>query len=227
MIATIQLLPALFPFQQLLDSVSKQIPVKSAGSVSLSYSTIKLKLAGIEENSSALYFQCVFQIQQQQIKLVNVYAEQKDLQEDLTFLVNKHIPALSFNTDTIDVKYSPTVINYLAIADAIAKQGYLCSSGDDYHPGYYSEIIMEETQFILKQINRYNSRSIDHKNDYHLRELEFSIPLQPTEIKLGFQEESIGEMKLRFFDHSSPNNKTCGDRISEQIETEKQRFSKS
>ncbi len=226
MIATIQLFPALLPFQLLLDKVTAALPVKTTGSVSLSYSSIKLKLTGSDENSSTLYFQCVFQIQQQQIKLVNVYAEQKNKQEEFMIFVNEHLSGLSFNTDKSEATYSPTVINYLAIADAIAKQSYLCSSGDDYHPGYYSEIIIEETQLVLKQINRHNSRSIDHKNDYHLRELEFYIPLQPTEVKLAFQEESIGEMKLRFFDHSSQNNKSCGDRIKEQIEIEKLRFSK-
>ncbi|MBA4146270.1 MAG: hypothetical protein C0523_10930, partial [Cytophaga sp.] len=96
MMATIPLLHALLPFQQLLNSVSKQLPVKSAGSVSLSYSTIKLKLAGTEANSPALYFQCVFQIQQPQVKLVNVYVEQKDKQDELTFVVNAHLPDLSF-----------------------------------------------------------------------------------------------------------------------------------
>ncbi len=225
--ATIPLLHALLPFQQLLNSVSKQLPVKSAGSVSLSYSTIKLKLAGTEANSPALYFQCVFQIQQPQVKLVNVYVEQKDKQDELTFVVNAYLPDLSFPTNKGGATYTPAVIRYLSIADAIARQGYQCSSGDDYRPGYYSEIMIGETQLTLKQINRYNSRSLDHHTDYHLRELEFHIPLSPGEMKFGFEEEAIGEMKVRFTDRSSPNNTTCGDRIRAQIEVEKQRFAQS
>jgi hypothetical protein len=117
---------------------------------------------------------------------------------------------------------------YLTIAESIASTTYLCSAGDDYWPGFFSEININAERIILQQVNHMNSRSIDHKKNYTLRDLQFEIPLlnRPVTQKssIGWEEHHIGTMHIRFSDRSSQSNKTCGDRIREKIEEEMRRF---
>jgi hypothetical protein len=112
----------------------------------------------------------------------------------------------------------------LTIADEIAKQAHHFSAGDDYRPGYYSEIALNDNGIVLKQINHWNARSIDHKKDYTLRNLEFYISLTEDKPKLSFQQEYIGKMIVLFSDRSSENKKRCADRILKKINEERLRF---
>jgi len=235
---TIGLLNALHSYQLLLTAIAASVMgdgnTELIKTISLSYDTIKLKVDKVtrqagEDNrfsSPALYLQCVFQINQQQVAITDIYCELKDQTNELKDFILQHTPAGGWvwNTKIKEAAYSAETLNYLTIADRIAKEVYLCASGDNYRPGYYSEIIVEEKHISLKQINRHNSRSVNHKDDYHLRDLEFLIPLQPAPEKPSFQDEQIGEMRIHFSDHSSKNNKACGNRISEKIREEKLKF---
>ena len=196
-------------------------------SVSLSYSSIKLNLEKIitenGEQSTSIYILCEFDVNQKNVLVSNVYCQNRDREKDIKDYALEHKPtAFPMNKD-VNV-YDKETLHYLAIADDIAKEAYLCSSGDDYRPGYFSEIIVEEGRIILRQINHWNSRSIAHKDDYFMRDLEFYIPLTPADQKPSFQDEQIGRMIIRFQDGSSKNNRVCGDKIKEKIEENKVKF---
>jgi hypothetical protein len=111
------------------------------------------------------------------------------------------------------------------MAESIAEQAYQCTSGDDYGPGYFSKIKLTSNGITLEQINHMNSKSLAHKQDYSLRDLEFFIPYGSQKPgKLLFEEEYIGTMRIRFSDRSSANNRNCGDRIRQQIDAERVKF---
>lgn len=117
---------------------------------------------------------------------------------------------------------------YLTIAESIASPAYLCCAGDDYWPGYFSKINIDTERITLQQVNHMNSRSVAHKNNYSLRELEFEVPLHTPSAaqrtSVGGEEYHIGAMRVCFSDRSSQSNKTCGDKIREKIVEEKQKF---
>jgi hypothetical protein len=123
---------------------------------------------------------------------------------------------------------SSEVNAYLTMAESIATPAYLCAAGDDYRPGYFSEISLDANGITLEQINHMNSRSLNHKTDYSLRNLEFFIPLDdsPEQNKRpGIDTEYIGKMRVDFSDRSSENNRKCGDKIMEKLEEERAKFS--
>jgi hypothetical protein len=126
------------------------------------------------------------------------------------------------------VPYTPSLDTYLAIAGSIAACAYLCAAGDDYWPGYFSEITVQSEGITLRQVNHMNSKSSNHKNDYSLRDLQFFIPSKQSvrQKPLVMDEDYIGTMRISFSDRSSQNNKKCGDRILQKIREEKSRFSK-
>lgn len=238
MIPTIDLLSGLQDFISLLakirdHQISRLGDSEVVQTVSLRYDTVTLKL-DIRENqnesnrSLSLYLECTFRINGQKATCMEVYCKSQDLEKELKGFILQHTPAegYAWNTRTKASRYSQEVLRYLDIADEIAKKGYLCSAGDDYRPGYFSEIIVRDKSIVLRQVNHWNSRSIDHKNDYHMRDLEFLIPLHPTEEKKSsiHYNDQIGEMLIHFSDRSSKNNKHCGDAIQEEILGEKSGF---
>jgi len=196
-------------------------------SVSLSYSTITLvlKIEVADTKVLSTYLLCKFSLDGQSVSSPDVYCERKDRVIDIENYILQNAPTC----------YPPVIIannrmydketqDYLMIADEIARQAYLCSRGDDYYPGNFSEILIEKDQIKLKQINHFNSRSRDHKDDYHLRDLEFCIPFALIEPVRKYDDEQIGRMLIYFSDRSSKNNKSCGDRIREKINTERVRY---
>jgi hypothetical protein len=199
------------------------------GSVSLSYDFITLKLdKGKKLPGGARYLlsrnlEFTFKTDLQAVSFVDLYCLQKDRRPELQNFIlsnapNTWTPAKNKNF------YNQEITRYVMTADEIAKGGYLCSSGDNYRPGYFSEILLEENNIILRQINRWNSKSIDHRDDYHLRDLEFFIPLKAMEEKPSIHDYQIGRMFINLSDGSSKNNKMCGDRIREKIVAEKEKF---
>lgn len=232
---TIELVSGLYDYVLLLTTLEarEQEHYRAVGdtitkfskSVSLSYETILLRLNKLnnEEQFDPVYIECKFGLYEQIVSLKSIYCDNKDREKDVNEYVLQHCPT-GFKTKENISAYNDDVIHYISIADEIAKEAYLCSSGDNYHPGYYSEIIIEKNQIILRQINRWNSRSIDHKNDYHLRDLEFYIPLTSIESKPLFRSKHIGRMLVNFSDNSSKNNKACGDRISQRLTEEQMKF---
>jgi hypothetical protein len=69
-----------------------------------------------------------------------------------------------------------------------------------------------------------NAKSLDHKKDYSLRKLKFTIPLTINQSDVPSFDYQIGEMLIEFSDHSSERNLFCGDAILEQIERERNNF---
>lgn len=231
---TVALVVALYESFSFLNKVEEKVREHNPQqtyweSVSLTHSTLTLKLHtksdSVKRSMSDLYLKASFNIQEGSVVLENLYCEDAAIADELRTYIVAHAPK-RFDTTLVKVPavFTEEVLTYLRSADEIAKQVQNCSSGDNYYPGYFSEMIIEETQIILKQINRWNARSIDHKKDYHMRDLEFFIPLTADTIEHSFMADSIGRMRIHFSDHSTPNNKSCGDRISEQIKIEKTLF---
>lgn len=197
-------------------------------SVSLTHSTITLTLHtksdSVKRSMSDVYLKASFEIHEGNMSLGSFYCADDAVVNELRNYITTHAPkrfdSASINTGVFNLE----VLEYIRIADAIAKQAYQCSSGDNYYPGYFSEMIIQETQIVLKQINRWNARSIDHKNDYHMRDLEFYIPLTAAAIEQSFVDDYIGRMQIVFSDRSTQNNKSCGDKIAEQMQVEKIQF---
>jgi hypothetical protein len=197
-------------------------------SVSLSYSRLRFNL----DKLRVPYFQ--YTIQQETPNALTAECYYHDQQK--IDMLKTHFAPLATGTmemssgDTSGtVLYSETVASYLVMADSIARCAYLCTAGDDYRPGYFSEITVNAEGITLQQINHMNSRSLDHKSNYSLRDLEFFIPLKQSSVEkpLAIMEDHIGIMRIAFSDRSSQNNSMCGDRIQEKIDEEKLLFSKT
>lgn len=147
--------------------------------------------------------------------------------KDVELLTRNHIHPVSYSTYrtvpvTMEAAFTEEVMKYIKIAEEIGKQAYQCNSGDNYYPGYFSEILLSRQGIVLSQINRWNSRSVDHKEDYTMRELRFSIPYAEVQISDGqIDQEYIGRMRIEFSDRSSKNNRWCGDLIREKIKLQK------
>jgi len=203
--------------------------------ITLSYNVLKLKLfidkklPKQEGHSPALYLQVTFEIIEDKLEHTGLYCEKRDREPEIVQFIQQSKPPAGFlwSTGKRDVFYNDSVIQYLTLADTIAMTTQHCSSGDDYQPGYYSEIVLEDERIHLKQINHWNARSIDHRDDYFLRNLEFDIPLQPVATRSSFFDETIGDMQIYFSDRSADKNKDCGHKIQEQIRIAKIKFSES
>lgn len=198
-------------------------------SVSLRYDFITLVLKfNDEENLHSECFNATFKLVGHTPTLTELHCIPDERKNEIRDYVRKNSPQ-SFNNEMLTNSewVNETVIQYLNIADEIAKQAFRCSQGDDYRPGYFSEVVVDDSGIILRQINRWNSRSILHKNDYYLRDLEFHIPTADVERKLSYGAEKIGRMTVFFSDSSSVNNKSCGDRIYNAIQAQKSQFETS
>jgi hypothetical protein len=234
--STTNLLSALHEYLFLLMEISKKVRVDNDSqlltSVSLSYERIRLTIEKVKRttgNARPLpvpYLQYAFQINGNEVSLTETCCEQREHEDMFRELILQHRPdgGYRWNTKMKDTVYSQEAMHYVAIADSIASEVYFLDTGDDYRPGYFTEISARPDQITLRQINRHNARSIDHKTDYFMRELEFFIPLLPVSEQLSFDEEMIGKMRVHFEDHSSKQNKTGGDRIREKINEERLKF---
>lgn len=119
-----------------------------------------------------------------------------------------------------DLPYSDEVMQSLQTADSIAVLTSNCARGDNYRPGNFSKIAVNSQRIELQQINHMNARSLDHKHDYSLRNLVFTIPFEPGQVKKKlFQEYQVGNMIIEFSDNSSENNKPCGQKVMEALNT--------
>jgi hypothetical protein len=200
-------------------------PGNFSKSVSLRYNTITLQLncKNEEEASYADYCIATFTVEGQNVSVADITCERIEREGSIRDQIQNSIPTTFPSTIGTDNLNNETK-QYLNIADEIAKQAYLCSSGDDYYPGYFSAIVINDDGIILEQINHWNARSIDHKNNYYLRNLRFYIPNTTTETRLSYSEEKIGKLSIYFSDSSSTNNKKCGDKIFITIQEQKSLF---
>lgn len=205
-----------------LCSHREEFPEVLAFSVSLSYSRLQFSAHSADQ----LFLQ--FSVWQGEVSPAKLYFHDRVQIENL----KRHFSVLTYGIEENDLVrpiFSNEVYNYLRIAESIASTVYNCTAGDDYRPGYFSEIYLEGDSIFLRQNNHLNSKSLDHKNNYSLRNLQFIISLDdsgPLENGLAFEAAFIGKMKIDFSDNSSAQNKQCGARIWKRIEEEKAEFNK-
>lgn len=226
MISAANILHALAPFQQVLQElhVQEHSHLEKKGNttlqknIKLAYSFITLTLM----NDGDVYLKITFELKQDLAVPGEVYVADASRKSLLENSIRNHAALKNFRWSAAadnEYKNDTVITRCLAIADAIAGTVVNCARGDDYLPGCYSSIEISEEKIVLRQINRMNSKSLDHKNDYSLRDLEFTIPLAPVAPR--FNDHQIGPMLISFSDHSSANNRACGERIEKQIELEK------
>jgi hypothetical protein len=191
-------------------------------SISLRYDFIILKmdrgkrLLSSSRYMLSRYMECTYRLDQDKVSFATFYCQDKERETTVKKYLIDNTPR-SWTPGKKKNAFSQDVVQYLAIADDIAQSAHHCTAGDNYSPGYYSEILLEENRIVLRQINRFNSRSLDHRDDYHMRDLEFFIPIQPTEEKTSSYDFRIGDMFINFSDMSSKNNKSCGEQIRMKI----------
>jgi hypothetical protein len=123
-------------------------------------------------------------------------------------------------------KLNQEVIKYLEIADRIAAFGNDLSA----RPTDYRSVTITKNEIKLDQSNHMNSRSLDHKDSYLLRDLIFLIPLENRNKKgsdkIVIGSYFIGDMEIIFNDGSAKSQKYTGDKISKQLELEIKHFNK-
>lgn len=177
-----------------------------------------------ESKSDQLYCKITYVLENSTAVFKDLYCADASRRQQLeNFAKNElaiHQPIWSSrpNTNSVDDR----VIKYLSAADKIAENAINCSSGDNYQPGAFSKIQLNDNCIILQQTNHMNAKSLDHKNDYSLRDLQFTIPLNGSKlITAQYDDQFIGDMAVNFSDRSSQNNKRCGDAIQNAIDHEK------
>ena len=239
----VDILNNLKPFTYLLNNIQSQESLylkknsdflKLTKEVRSEYSFILLELNYVSKEAENLkysrnriYCKIEFEIQNDKILFKKLYCEDPSRTNALESLIKAGQNITSWSTKPNQPLFdTDTITNYLIIADNIAHTASNCTSGDNYRPGNFSCISLEEEYITLSQINYMNSRSSAHKDDYSLRKLEFIIPIAQSRKAADNYDYQIGEMMIEFSDHSSKNNKTCGDALKEKITEEKQRFDK-
>lgn len=195
-------------------------------SVSCAYNsvTIELKQTKQDDTYGQLYVRLSYTLEKDQVVLKDLYCADKARTPFIEKLIahNKDANKNQWKPDSLnhDPSYDATIIRYLSVADNIAMKTMNCAAGDNYYPGAFSEVSITGKHIILRQANHMNAKSLDHKNNYSLRDLEFFIPLTNAKEDANRYDYTIGDMLINFSDRSSRNNKTCGDAVLEQIKIE-------
>lgn len=214
----------LAPFCVSLENIKEQAQATTGAtyiaSLEQAYSFIQLELRDTDEQ---VFFQVKYQIQfsDQLSYYDDPYCEDKKLGKRLKKTTDQFIGCFKWQEQpTNNFKLSPEQTKYLEIADRIAA---LSNDMPNTRPSYYSKVIITADFIRLEQINHWNSRSLDHKDSYFLRDLYFVIP-QETEktIKKSdrFGVKYIGEMEVFFSDGSAEKRRDVGDKIRLQIKEE-------
>jgi hypothetical protein len=196
-------------------------------SVSSAYNSITIELNQItqDDDYGNLYIKILFELEKDLVVLKEVYCVDKARKPFIETLVvadqNANKNQWKPNSLRDDLPYDSTIMRYLSVADNIALRAMNCASGDDYYPGAFSKVMITDKNIILSQINHMNAKSLDHNDNYSLRDLEFFIPVTTLKDDTNRHDYTIGDMLINFSDRSSKNNKTCGDAILEQIRLEK------
>ncbi len=195
-------------------------------SLSSEYNFITLRLNCRSQSSSGgeserIYCQISFEIEDGNVVFKELYhenASQKDILEKVLRKEDKLMKTPWLVQTKLPMYESKEITLYLSIADEIAGVTSNCVRGDNYYPGVYSSVTIDDKALTLSQVNHMNSRSSDHKEDYSLRKLEFRIPLQELPDPNSRYDYTIGAMGIYFSDYSSKNNKSCGEAVLKKIE---------
>lgn len=203
--------------EELRDDLSKSTHAKYTASLEQAYSFIQLELKDEEEQ---VFLQIRYQIQSEtKLSLYSFYCDNENIAAKLEEKAKELL--VNFEWDSPAKKIFPLSqeqILYLEIADRIAKVGNDISA----YPSYYSALILTSGFIKLEQINGRNSRSIDHKDSYFLRDLYFLIPLKDKAIKKDafIDLYFIGAMEILFQDSSAKSQRGTGDEILLQLKKE-------
>lgn len=176
----------------------------------------------LRDSAEQLFFRVIYKIQfPDELVRYRFYCADKEKSAKLEAQVDQMLG--TFQWDSIPkhtFELSLKQIEYLQIADRIA------SVGNDIFaaPSDFGSVVITSSFIKLNQINRKNSRSIDHKDSYFLRDLHFILPLKENSIdKEGPQvvgSHFVGELQIIFNDGSAKSRKSTGDQIRTQIELE-------
>lgn len=193
--------------------------------VSLSYTFITLKVfrKNTDSTRATLCIQITFRIENHVIGLTDFFHADKIDTLPITEKIksNTSLHNVFFAVTETANQLSDETITYLDTADRISQHAVNMYHGDSYWPGNYSNVKLTADTITLEQINHMNSRSINHKDNYSLRDLVFQIPLQNTVVlKQSYDARLLGRMVVSFSDRSSQNNRAAGDGIHEQIQKE-------
>ncbi len=219
---TVEILYNLNPYQHLLDTLYQKESdngIQLVKYLKCQYNFITLELK--RKKDGVIVTKVEFELRKGKMVLNDTYVENISQKAALETLIrtNKQVHDAHWHTEPNNTWYHDNEVTcYVNIADEIAKVAVNYSIGDNYYPGYYSEILISDTSITLSQINLHNSRSIDHKSDYHMRKLIMTIPLTKNAATPFLPDYNIGDLQIKLSDNSSTNNKTCGKAILECIQ---------
>ncbi len=220
------LLNNLEPFWVLLEDLREDLEKLThkeyTSSLEQSYHFIQLEL---RDSAQQLFLQIKYQIQfPKKIARYSFYCQDKNIPDQFEVHSNQMIGAFEWDSIPKDTfKLSTKQTQHLEIADRIAALGNDLGAT----PSDYESVIITSTFIKLKQSNSKNSKSLDHKDSYFLRDLYFIVPLNES---INKKEHSlikayyIGDMKVFFYDGSAKSQKITGDKIKAQLENEIKRY---
>ncbi|MBL4649841.1 MAG: hypothetical protein JKY03_08920 [Aureispira sp.] len=221
--------------EQLREDLQESTSTKYTATLEQSYSFIQLEL---RDGDNQLFLQIRYQIKSEnKLTLYSFYCDQEDIRVELEAQVKELLVNLEWNqssqkpntqvdnsTTKSAFKLTDEQILYLEIADRIAAVGNDISTS----PSFYNTLTLTANFIKLEHVNRRNSRSINHKDSYFMRDLYFIIPLRekeqnkrknPTlEIRIGSY--FIGAMEVLFQDNSAKSKRETGDKIMLQLKEE-------
>ena len=216
------LLNNLEPFWVLLENLRTDLE-KNTGhqytsSLEQSYGFIQLDLIDAKQQ---LFLRVRYQLQHpKKLSLHSVYCRDENKSKQFNNDINRVLGDFEWHSNPdSDFKLTAKQTEYLALADRIA------ALGNDINatPSHYGSVTITSDFIQLTQINRRNSRSLDHKDSYCMRDLYFVIPLKKNneaKEKLKIGSYYLGEMEVYFQDVSAKTQRTTGDKIMAQLKEE-------
>lgn len=234
--------------EQLREDLYESTGTKYTAVLEQSYNFIQLEL---RDNEEQLFLQIRYQIKSgNKLTLYSFYCDKEDIAVELevqakrllanfewntslshsshpsklrwTFTTSKlevHNKQVEDSTTKNEFKLTDEQITYLEIADRIA------AVGDDIftYPSFYNTFTLTADFIKLAQINDRNSRSIDHKDSYFMRDLYFTISLKQEAKKQNAPKVDcyfIGAMEVLLQDSSAKFQRETGNKIMLQLKEE-------
>lgn len=221
------LLNKLHPFWEAIEEIREEVTEKKGVHyVSLleqSYDFITLIL---QDSSGQLFLEIKYQLKSQNMLVqTNFYCADEELRKKVLAKAKKMEGKFDWNNPAkTTFNLSSDQILYLQIADRIASKGNDISA----RPSDYGRLLLSSKWIKLTQSNHWNSKSLDHKDSYYMRDLSILIPLEkvaesdPNPISIDLYQ--IGAMQVHFVDGSAKSSRGTGDEILAQIKKEMEDF---
>lgn len=169
------------------------------------YSFVTIELTKLGQT----FGQIRFELTDKEGKLTSFYCKDTSLKTMIADKIESENWTGWTSPSSIDIHYSGEVLQSMQTADSIAGLAKNCARGDDYRPGNFSKISVDSNRIKLEQINHMNAKSLAHQNDYSLRNLVFTIPLESNPAnEMSVEKYQIGMMTVKFSDRSSKNNRS-------------------